>query len=76
MGNRTDAVVLLPAGMTHKRIEASSDLLVVDAQPASHSNFDTLRRKKVQYASGRQRIVEVRPPETDPVLGQASLRET
>ena len=61
-----DAVVI-PAGVGHENLHASSDLLVVGAYPPG-SNVDLLRDASAD-PSIRQRIASVPAPRTDPVEG-------
>jgi uncharacterized protein YjlB len=72
-GGRTLAVtagdaVLIPAGVGHKRLSASSDLLVIGAYPGGQ--WADLMREGAEDKSGiRGRIAAVKPPAEDPVGG-------
>ena len=61
-------VVVLPAGIGHRRISASNDLLVVGAYPAG-VHYDQARPGEVDHRQAQQRIAKVPPPQQDPVYG-------
>lgn len=61
-------VVVLPAGTGHRRIQASSDLLVVGAYPSSRP-FDQCRPADIDHAEAMERIRRVPRPAQDPVHG-------
>jgi uncharacterized protein YjlB len=61
-------VVVLPAGTGHKRIRASSDLLVVGAYPAGGS-YDEPRSSRRAHDDAQVRIPFVPLPRKDPVYG-------
>jgi uncharacterized protein YjlB len=61
--------VLIPAGVGHKRLVASPDLLVVGAYPHGQK-WDLIRADDVvDSAAVRARIAAVSMPESDPILG-------
>ena len=60
--------VLIPAGVGHKRVSASPDLLVVGAYPAGQ-HPDLCREDAVDGKSIRDRIRVLTPPAVDPVGG-------
>jgi len=62
-----DAVVI-PAGVGHKRLLASSDLLVVGAYPPGQ-DWDLMRGRPGERPDADRRIAAVPLPETDPVMG-------
>ena len=62
-------VVVLPAGTGHRRIEASTDLLVVGAYPRNGS-FDQKRPGQVDHKTAQAAIATVPMPEMDPVHGE------
>jgi uncharacterized protein YjlB len=63
--------VLIPAGVGHKRLAASPDLLVVGAYPHGQK-WDLIRADDVvDGAAVRARIAAVPMPESDPILGSA-----
>jgi uncharacterized protein YjlB len=73
-GGRTVAVeagdvVVLPAGTSHRRVEASADLLVVGAYPRD-SRIDQDRPGEVDIEAACRAVAAVPLPERDPVLGQ------
>jgi uncharacterized protein YjlB len=61
-------VVVIPAGVGHKRVEASPDLLVVGAYPDG-APYDLIRADPAAVAAARGRIAGVPLPATDPVDG-------
>jgi uncharacterized protein YjlB len=62
--------VLIPAGVGHKRLAATPDLLVIGAYPGGQ--FADLMREGVEdKAAVRRRIAAVARPSTDPVAGEA-----
>ena len=63
-------VVLIPAGVAHQRVTASSDFMVVGAYPPGQENFDTLRGQPDDRPKADQNIAQVPLPATDPVGGQ------
>jgi uncharacterized protein YjlB len=60
-------VAVLPAGIGHERIDASSDLLVVGAYPTP-GNYDECRAPE-EHDPALERIMRVPPPKKDPVYG-------
>jgi uncharacterized protein YjlB len=60
--------VLIPAGVGHKRLSASPDLLVIGAYPPGQ-RADLMREGAEDKAGIRGRIAAVAFPETDPVAG-------
>jgi uncharacterized protein YjlB len=60
--------VLIPAGVGHKRLSSSHDLLVVGAYPAGQW-ADLMREGAEDKAGIRARIAAVALPTTDPVEG-------
>ena len=63
-------VVVLPAGTGHKRIEGSSDLLVVGGYPPGQ-DWDLIREDEPnKKAAAVERIVRVPLPTSDPVAGE------
>jgi uncharacterized protein YjlB len=61
--------VLIPAGVGHKRLSASDDLLVVGAYP-KREWADLMREGAEDKAGIRKRIAAVARPEADPVAGK------
>ncbi|MEQ8785531.1 MAG: cupin domain-containing protein [Pirellulaceae bacterium] len=62
-------VAILPTGSGHKRINASSDFLVVGAYPAGQENYDLMRGETEERQAAEQRIAATPLPEADPVYG-------
>lgn len=61
--------VLIPAGVGHKRLSASDDLLVIGAYPKGQ--WADLMREGAEDKGGiRARIAAVRLPDRDPVAGR------
>jgi uncharacterized protein YjlB len=61
-------VVVLPAGTGHRRLSASSDLLVVGAYP-SPGSYDQWRPGEISHDEALQHIAKVPLPTEDPVYG-------
>jgi uncharacterized protein YjlB len=61
--------VLIPAGVGHKRLSASPDLLVIGAYPAGQ-RADLMREGAEDKAGIRARIAAVKRPSADPVGGK------
>lgn len=61
-------VVVIPAGVAHKRESASADFMVVGAYPP-HQSFDVLRGDEGERPGADERIAELPVPDTDPVSG-------
>lgn len=62
-------VVVLPAGVAHRRLSASADFLVVGAYPPGQK-MDLLRGRPGERPEADENIANVPLPETDPVLGR------
>ena len=60
--------VLIPAGVAHKRLSSSPDLLVIGAYPVSQ-RADLMREGAEDKAGIRSRIAAVAMPVSDPVAG-------
>jgi uncharacterized protein YjlB len=63
-------VVVIPAGMAHQRMLASTDFMVVGAYPPGEENWDTLRGQPDDRPRADQNIAKLPLPESDPVLGK------
>jgi len=63
---RARDVLALPAGTGHRRISASSDLLVVGAYPPGQQHYDICRERSTE---AELRISKVKLPASDPVHG-------
>jgi uncharacterized protein YjlB len=61
--------VLIPAGVGHKRLSASPDLLVIGAYPQGQ-HADLMREGAEDKTAIRARIARVAFPKTDPVGGR------
>ena len=62
-------VIVIPAGVAHRRLSASADFLVVGAYPPGQ-NWDLLKGEPGERPGADQRIAKVPLPQTDPVGGQ------
>jgi len=67
---RAGDVVVIPAGVAHKRESASADLLVIGAYPRGQSP-DLCRAEADTHDRSLDRIAAVPLPATDPVTGRA-----
>ena len=67
----TGDVVVIPAGIAHKREAATSDLLVIGAYPRGQ-NPDMCRAEAGQRDRALANIAAVALPEADPVTGRAA----
>jgi uncharacterized protein YjlB len=61
-------VVIIPAGVGHKRVGASRDLLIVGAYPP-RGDYDEPRPGEIAHDKAVERIAQVRMPLQDPVFG-------
>ncbi len=64
--------VLIPAGVGHKRLSGSPDLLVIGAYPAGQS-ADLMREGAEDKDAVRRRVAAVSLPAQDPVAGKDGL---
>ena len=62
-------VIVIPAGVGHKKITASTDFGVIGAYPDG-KDYDLLTGKEGERLRADERIAAVPLPETDPVLGK------
>jgi uncharacterized protein YjlB len=65
---RTGDVFVHPAGMGHRRVSASKDLLVVGAYPKGGS-YNEPRPGEIDHAKAIEEIAKVGLPPADPVYG-------
>jgi uncharacterized protein YjlB len=71
---RAGDVVVIPAGVAHRNMGQSADLLVVGAYPGG-SDYDLRRGDPAEYAAAVRAIAAVPLPAKDPVAGpDAGLR--
>ena len=66
---RAGDAVLIPAGVGHKRISATPDLLVIGAYPGGQ-RADLMREGAEDKAGIRRRVARCRCPDADPVAGE------
>ncbi|MRS64733.1 cupin domain-containing protein [Larkinella terrae] len=62
-------IIVIPAGVGHKKLEASADFGVVGAYPDGR-DYDILRAEPGDRPKADQNIAAVLLPETDPLLGK------
>jgi uncharacterized protein YjlB len=67
---RAGDVVVIPAGVAHKREAASGNLLVIGSYPRGQ-NPDTCRAEPDRHDRAAANIAAVKLPEADPVTGDA-----
>ena len=65
---RAGDVIVHPAGVGHRRLSASRDLLVVGAYPKG-GHYDEPRPGEIGYEKATANIAKVGLPKTDPVYG-------
>lgn len=63
-------VLLLPAGVAHKRLEATADFQIVGAYPNGQKP-DMQKGDTESYEDLKHRALQVKVPETDPLDGAA-----
>jgi uncharacterized protein YjlB len=61
-------VIVIPAGVGHKRLSSSADFLVVGGYPPGQ-DWDLLRGEPGERPMADENIARVAMPETDPVFG-------
>lgn len=66
---RQGDVVLLPAGVAHKRLDGSDNFEVVGAYPLNGPDFDMEYGDASNYKGIKENIANVARPLTDPVTG-------
>lgn len=62
-------VIVIPAGVGHKKISASDDFAVIGAYP-NGKDYDLMTGKVGERPGADKRIAAVPLPDTDPVLGK------
>ena len=72
MNVQSGDVVVIPAGVGHKNLGSSTNLLVVGAYPAGQ-RWDLCRGKPEQRLQILNNITQVPLPETDPIYGAEGL---
>lgn len=65
---RAGDVVVIPAGVAHRNMGASADLLVVGAYPGG-ADYDIRRGDPAEHAAAARAVAAVPVPESDPVRG-------
>ncbi len=66
---RAGDVVVIPAGVAHRNMGQTRDLLMIGAYPGG-SDYDTLRGDPAEHAAALRAIAAVPLPECDPVSGR------
>lgn len=69
---RAGDVIVLPAGVGHKKLSASEDFLVVGAYPPGITQ-DLMKGETGERPNADERIAQVPLPKTDPVGGQGGI---
>jgi len=62
-------VIVIPAGVAHRRLTSSADFLVVGGYPDGHAEWDILRGNPGDRPRADENIARVPLPLTDPVEG-------
>lgn len=62
-------VLVIPAGVGHKKVSASADFAVIGAYPGG-MEYDLITGEEGERPRADERIANVPLPETDPVLGR------
>lgn len=71
---RAGDVVVIPAGIGHRNMGQTDDLVVIGAYPGG-ADYDTLRGNPAEHAAALRRIAALPVPKCDPVTGpDGSLR--
>lgn len=65
---RAGDAVVIPAGVAHRNMGQSGDLLVVGAYPGG-SDYDIRRGDPAEHEAARRAIAAVSPPDSDPIFG-------
>jgi uncharacterized protein YjlB len=68
---RAGDVVVIPAGVGHRNLGQSEDLLVVGAYPGGR-DYDLRRGDPAEHAAAVRAIAAVPMPQSDPVAGRAA----
>ena len=66
---RAGDVVVIPAGVAHRNVGQSADLLVVGAYPGG-SDYDIRKGDPAEHAAAVRAIAAVPLPDSDPVAGR------
>lgn len=66
---RAGDVVVIPAGVGHRNMGASADLLVVGAYPGG-GDYDIRRGDPAEHAAAMRAVAAVPRPDSDPVAGR------
>ncbi|HYI84877.1 MAG TPA: cupin domain-containing protein [Acetobacteraceae bacterium] len=69
---RAGDVVAIPAGVAHRNMGASADLLAVGAYPGG-GDYDIRRGDPAEHAAALRAIAAVQLPDSDPVSGQGGF---
>lgn len=62
-------VIIIPAGVAHRRLTSSADFLVVGGYPAGHGDWDIVRGNAGDRPKADANIAKVPVPPSDPVIG-------
>jgi uncharacterized protein YjlB len=64
-------VVIIPAGVGHRHVRQSRDLVIVGAYPANGGKYDEPKANEVGREVALKNISKVKSPVSDPVYGKA-----
>jgi uncharacterized protein YjlB len=64
-------VVIIPAGVGHRRIKQSRRLLIVGVYPANSRKYDEPKPGEIDHATALKKVSQVKNPLTDPVFGKS-----
>jgi uncharacterized protein YjlB len=62
-------VVVIPAGVAHRSVDAGGDFVVVGAYPHGHESYDMCHGRREERPQADKNIVAVPSPESDPLYG-------
>lgn len=63
-------VVIIPAGVGHKHLRQSKDLLIVGCYPSNAGDYDEPKPSEIDHDEALARVAKVKRPLTDPVFGK------
>ena len=63
-------VVIIPAGVGHKHVRQSKDLLILGCYPSNAGKYDEPKPSEIEHQDAVARIGKVKLPPADPVYGR------